>query len=124
MRSATAQDECARFLDALHPLLQKHGKPEFIRSDNGPEFIAMHLEDWLKRIDIQSMQIYPGLPGETGYNERLNGTLRKEVLNTDSFHTTKHAQVAINAWIRRDQAKPTRQPDQTSSCIGHETTRA
>ena len=120
MRSATAQDECARFLDALHPLLQKHGKPEFIRSDNGPEFIAMHLEDWLRRIDIQSMQIYPGLPGETGYNERLNGTLRKEVLNTDSFHTTKHAQVAINAWIRRDQAKPTRQPDQTSSCIKHQ----
>ena len=36
-------------LDALHPLLMKHGKPEFIRSDNGPEFISMHLQDWLKR---------------------------------------------------------------------------
>ena len=74
----------------------------------------MHLEDWLKRIDIQSMQIYPGLPWETGYNERFNGTLRKEVLNAGSFHATKHAQVTINAWIRQDQAKPTRQPDQTS----------
>ena len=73
----------------------------------------MDLEDWLKRIDIQPMQIYPGSPWETGYNERFDGTLRKEVLNADSFHTTKHAQAAINAWIRQDQAKPTKQPDQT-----------
>ena len=110
------------FLDTLHPLLLKHGKPEFIHSENGPEFIAMDLEDWLKRIDIQSMQTYPGSPWETGYNERFNGALRKEVLNAASFHTTKHAQAAINAWIRQDQAKPTKQPDQTSSCIKHETT--
>ena len=53
-------------LDALHPLLMKHGKPEFIRSDNDPKFIYMHLQDWLKRIGIQSMQIYPGSPSENG----------------------------------------------------------
>ena len=47
-------------LDALHPLLMKHGKPESIRSDNGPEFIAAHFQDWLKRVGIQPLLIYPG----------------------------------------------------------------
>ena len=94
-------------LDALHPLLIKHGKPEFIRSDNGPEFISMHLQDWLKRIGIQPLLIYPGSPWENGYNERFNGTLRKEVFNAEWFHTTKQAQVAINAWLRQyNQIRP------------------
>ena len=94
-------------LDALHPLLIKHGKPEFIRSDSGPEFISMHLQDWLKRIGIQPLLIYPGSPWENGYNERFNGTLRKEVLNAEWFHTTKQAQVAINAWLRQyNQIRP------------------
>ena len=94
-------------LDALHPLLMKHGKPEFIRSDNGPEFISMHLQDWLKRVGIQPLQIYPGSPWENGYNERFNGTLRKEVLNAEWFHATKQAQVAINAWLRQyNQIRP------------------
>jgi transposase InsO family protein len=52
----------------MHPLFMKHGKPEFIRSDNGPEFIATHLQDWLKRIGIKPIQIYPSSPWENGYN--------------------------------------------------------
>ena len=70
-------------LDTLHPPLMKHGKPEFIRSDNGPKFIAMHLQDRLKRVGIQSMQFYPGSPWANGYYERFNGTLQKEVLNAE-----------------------------------------
>jgi transposase InsO family protein len=54
---------------------------------------------------------------ENGYNERFNGTLRREVLNAEWFHTTKQAQVAINAWLKAIQS------DQTSSCPKHETTR-
>jgi len=88
-------------LDALHTLLMKHGKPEFIRYDNGPEFIAMHPRDWLKKVGIKPMQIDPGSPWENGYNERFNGTLRKEVLDAEWFHITKQAQVAINAWLRQ-----------------------
>ena len=74
--------------DALDVLFMKHGKPEFIRSDNELEIIATHLQDRLKRIGIKPMQIYPGSPWENGYNERFNGTLRKEVLNADWFQTT------------------------------------
>ena len=51
-------------LETLHPLLIKHGKPEFIRSDNGPEFIATHLQDWLKKVGINPMQIHLGSPWE------------------------------------------------------------
>lgn len=94
-------------LDALHRLLMKHGKPEFIRSDNGPEFIAGHLQEWFKKVGIQPMQIYPGSPWENGYNERFNGTLRREVLNAEVFHSTRQAQVAINVWLRQyNQLRP------------------
>ena len=62
-------------LDALHPLLMKHGKPEFIRSDNGPEFSATHLQDWLKKVGIKPMQIYPDSPWECGRIRKRCGTL-------------------------------------------------
>ena len=75
--------------------------PASFRRCYGPEFIAMHLQDWLKRVGIKPMQIYPGSPWENGYNERFNGILRREVLNAEWFHSTKQAQVAINAWLRQ-----------------------
>ena len=85
---------------ALYPLLLRHGTPEYIRSDNGPEFIAQATQDWLARVDIKPIRIYPGLTWETGYNERFNGTLRREVLNADCFTTTTQAQVVINHWLK------------------------
>ena len=94
-------------VDVLHRLLMKHIKPKYIRSANGPEFIAASLQNWLRRVGIQPMQIYPGTPWENGYNERFNGTLRREVLNAEWFHTTKQAQVAINVWLRQyNQIRP------------------
>lgn len=94
-------------LEALHPLLLRHGKPEYVRSDNGPEFIAKPLQEWLLRVGIKPIQIHPGSPWENGYNERFNGTLRREVLNAEWFHTTKQAQVAINVWLRQyNQIRP------------------
>jgi putative transposase len=91
----------ADVLEALYPLLLKHGKPEYIRSDNGPEFIATPLQEWLRRVGIKPIQIYPGSPWENGYNERFNGTLRKEVLNAEWFATTEQAQIVINQWLRQ-----------------------
>lgn len=51
-------------LEAMHRLLIKHGKPKFIRSDNGSEFVAEHLQDWLRKVSITPIQIYPGSPWE------------------------------------------------------------
>jgi transposase InsO family protein len=88
-------------LEALYPLLLRHGTPEYIRSDNGPEFIAQAMQDWLARVGIKPIRIYPGSPWENGYNERFNGTLRHEVLNAEWFTTTKQAQIVINQWLRQ-----------------------
>ena len=87
-------------LQVMHRLLMKYGKPEFIRSDNGGEFVAEHLQDWLRKVGVKPIQIYPGSPWENGYNERFNGILRYEVLNAEWFHTIKQAQVAINIWLK------------------------
>ena len=46
-------------------------------------------------------RIYPGSPWENGYNERFNGTLRREVLNAEWFNTTKQAQIVIDQWLRQ-----------------------
>ena len=53
------------------------------------------------------MQIYPGLPWENGYNEPFKGALRKEALKAEWFHISKHAHLAINAWIKQyNQIRP------------------
>jgi putative transposase len=88
-------------LEALYPLLLRRGKPEYLRSDNGPEFNSAPFKDWLLRIGITPIQIYPGSPWENGYNERFNGTLRREILNAEWFTTTRQAQTVINHWLRQ-----------------------
>jgi len=91
----------ADVLEALYPLLLERGKPEYIRSDNGPEFIAAPLQEWLTRVGIKPIQIYPGSPWENGYNERFNGTLRHEVLNAEWFTTINQARIVINQWLKQ-----------------------
>ena len=91
----------AEVLDALYPLFLKHGKPEYLRSDNGPEFIAGDFHTWLNKAGIKPIQIYPGSPWQNGYNECFNGTLRREVLNAEWFSTLKQAQPVINRWLKQ-----------------------
>ena len=88
-------------LEALYPLLLKRGKPEYLRSDNGPEFSSETFIDWLTKVGIKPIRIYPGSPWENGYNERFNGTLRREVLNAEWFSTTRQAQTVINQWLKQ-----------------------
>jgi transposase InsO family protein len=87
-------------LEALYPLLLRHGAPEYIRSDNGPEFIAQALQDWLARVGIKPIRIHPGSPWENGYNERFNGKLRDELLNGEIFYSMTEAKVLIEQWCR------------------------
>ena len=88
-------------IDALADLFILRGVPAYIRSDNGPEFIAEAVRDWIAAVGAQTAYITPGSPWENGYNERFNGTLRREVLNAEWFHTTKQAQIVINTWLRQ-----------------------
>jgi len=91
----------AEVLEALYPLLLKHGKPEFIRSDNGPEFVSTNFQSWLKKVGVKPIRIYPGSPWENGYNERFNGTLRREVLNAEWFVSIDQARTVIGKWLRQ-----------------------
>lgn len=85
-------------LEVLAELFLKEGIPEFIRSDNGSEFTAKILQNWLKRLGVKTVYITPGSPWENGYNERFNGILRDELLDGELFYTLKEAQVVIEDW--------------------------
>ena len=80
-------------LDVLSDLFMTEGIPDYIRSDNGSEFTALHLRDWLKALDVKTAFIEPGSPWENGYNESFNGRLRDELLNGELFYSLKEAQV-------------------------------
>ncbi len=72
----------------------------FIRSDNGPEFTADSVRDWLERVEVGTLFIEPGSPWENGYVESFNGKLRDELLNLEIFDTLWEAQVLIEGWRR------------------------
>ena len=91
-------------LDTPADLFFEHGPPENIRSDNGPEFVAIAVREWLGRIGVKTLFIEPGSPWENGYNESFNGKLRDELLNGEVFETLKEAQVLIEAWRRHYNA--------------------
>jgi transposase InsO family protein len=74
--------------------------PKYIRSDNGPEFIARRLVSWLNKLKVNPIYIEPGSPWENGYCESFNGKMRFEFLNDEIFYTLKEAQVLIERWRR------------------------
>jgi putative transposase len=85
-------------LDQLADLFIMRGTPEFIRSDNGPEFIAEVVREWLNQLDVDMLFIEPGSPWENGYIESFNGKLRYELLNGEIFDTVLEAKVVTEAW--------------------------
>jgi putative transposase len=86
--------------DTLLRLFATRGAPEFVRSDNGPEFIARHLMRALAGSGVEARHIDPGSPWQNGRNERFNGTLRDECLNLETFHNRDHARALIKLFGR------------------------
>ncbi len=85
-------------LDRLFDLFIRKGIPGYIRSDNGPEFTAKAVRDWLGKIEVKTLYIEPGSPWENGYIESFNGKLRDELLNREIFDTLLEAKVLIERW--------------------------
>ncbi len=79
----------------LERLFRDRGVPEHIRSDNGPEFIAHAVRDWLERNKVGPLYIEPGAPWQNGVGESFNGKLRDECLNLELFTSLKEAKVVI-----------------------------
>jgi transposase InsO family protein len=85
-------------LHCLTDLFSRHGPPEHVRSDNGPEFVARNVRGWLGRIGVKTLFIEPGSPWENGYCESFNSKLRDEILAAEQFSTLYEAQVLIERW--------------------------
>jgi len=96
-RRITAQD----VIYQLGELFLERGIPEHIRSDNGPEFTARAIRQWLRDLGVKTLYIEPGSPWENGYIESFNGKLRDELLSREIFTTLFEAQVLIENW-RKD----------------------
>ena len=85
-------------IDVLSDLFILRGIPTHVRSDNGPEFIAQALRDWLAAVGSKTAYIMPGSPWENGYCESFNSKLRDELLNGEIFYTLKGAKIVIETW--------------------------
>jgi putative transposase len=82
-------------------LFGEHGTPLFIRSDNGPEFIARALVRMLSEKGVTCRHIDPGSPWQNGYNERFNGSLRDECLNLETFAHVDQARAVCRLYLRQ-----------------------
>jgi transposase InsO family protein len=85
-------------LERLAWLFCTRGVPEHIRSDNGSEFTAKAVREWLAKVGVKTLYIEPGSPWENGYVESFNGKLRDELLNGEIFYSLKEAKVLIERW--------------------------
>lgn len=95
-RRFTAQD----VILVLADLFLEHGCPAHIRSDNGPEFVATQLIEWLKQLEVGPLFIQPGSPWENGYCESFNGKMRYQLLDGEIFYSLLEAKVVIERWRR------------------------
>ena len=95
-RSIKAED----VITTLHRLFIERGEPDYIRSDNGPEFIAGAIKEWLAVSGVKTLYIEPGAPWENAYSETFISRLRDELLERELFVNLKEAQVLLEDYRR------------------------
>lgn len=88
-------------VEELERLFDAHGRPRVLRSDNGREFIAASLLDWLAERGVQTAFIEKGSPQQNPFVERFNGSMRDELLNGEEFDSLTEARVVIAAWVEQ-----------------------
>lgn len=93
-RNVTSDDR----LEPMCWLMTTCGVPKHVRSDNGPEFTAEAVREWLGKMGLQTLFIEPGSPWENGYIESFNGKRRDELLKGEIFHSLQEAKVLIEQW--------------------------
>jgi len=84
----------------LRKAIEEHGVPEHLRSDNGPEFIALAVQGWLRENQIKTIYIDPGSPWQNGFVESFHGRFRDECLNREQLWTLTEARVVIEDYRR------------------------
>jgi putative transposase len=91
-------------IDVLSDLFILRGVPGHVRSDNGPEFVATAVQEWIAAVGAKTAYIAPGSPWENGYVESFNARMRDELLNGEIFYSLKEAQIIIEGWRRHYNA--------------------
>ena len=89
-----------RVIEILKRLVAERGAPRHLRSDNGPEFLAYAVQDWLREAKIETAYIQPGKPDQNAYIERFNRSYRTEVLNAHLFESIAELRALTDAWLR------------------------
>lgn len=87
-------------IDVLTDLFILRGIPAYLRSDNGPEFVAEAVRKWISAVGAKAAFIEPGSPWENEYCESFNARFRDELLNGEIFYSLKEAQIIIERWRR------------------------
>lgn len=96
-----------RIIEVLAQLISLHGAPRYLRSDNGPEFIAGKVLSWLQKNGMDTALIDPGKPWQNGMDESFNGKFRDECLSLEWFRSRDEAKVLIEAWRQHyNQVRP------------------
>ena len=87
-----------RVCQELERLFLRHGAPECIRSDNGPEFVSKTVKQWLEEQGVQTLYIAHGCPWQNAYAESFHSRFRAECLDRQWFHTVREAAVVVETW--------------------------
>ena len=87
-------------IDVLSDQFVLRGVPEHIRSDNGPEFVAKAVQDWIEAVGTKTAYIERGSPWENGFIESFNARLRDELLDGEIFYSLAEAKIVIESWRR------------------------
>ena len=87
-------------IDVLSDLFILRGVPKHLRSDNGPEFVAKAVQEWIAAVGAKTAYITPGSPWENGFIESVNARLRDELLDGEIFHSLAEARIIIENWRR------------------------
>ena len=91
-------------IDLLSDLFILRGVPEHIRSDNGPEFVAKAVQEWITAVGAKTAYITPGSPWENGFIESFNARLRDELRDGEIFYSLAEAKIVIESWRRHYNA--------------------
>ncbi len=98
LQRVIGSETSVKVIEALADVIVERGVPEHLRSDNGPEFVAKDLRQWLVNTGANTLYIEPGSPWETGYCESFNSKLRDDFLKGEIFYSIKELRVLAGCW--------------------------
>ncbi|OLE52248.1 MAG: hypothetical protein AUG51_19035 [Acidobacteria bacterium 13_1_20CM_3_53_8] len=104
-------------IEVLSRLVAERGAPQCLRSDNGSEFVAARVKEWLKQKGVETLYIEPGSPWQNAFGESFNGRLRDECLNVEWFKNLQEAIVIVETWRRHyNKERPHSSLDYRTPC--------